>query len=432
MTNTRSRTPPTHRPPLARVCRCHASALPHRIYAPPSRPPLLRQSLLRRTPRGPGRLPRHLQVIPYSSVLPAGSLRRVRLPPRRRRRVPGFLRTSPAQGRLLSPVRRLDAVWCRLCLSCPHPPRSRPLHRRSHRREWRSGISIRLPDPARQYRDHPLDRLHPGHPRLPPGPSLPRGGSLGHCRLHQDLPHPPPWRLPGPTLPRTGRPFLTGISTAVLTTVAALWYVGPSIGVASRGFLQGIQGFQGSYAQMVRTGEIGFDHSLFSVVKLAAVLYRILCRRSPPPVLFRGRRHRSPRLFPARTTPPLPQSPRLRHRGLHSASACQATSTASCISTLPRLFCSCTQSSPPRIPKPSPVAPAHRTLRSRASPSSSSRLTSSSSTASCTPGRCRRFCSFSSPRWQPSTRGRDLRPAQHTQQLAPSHAPESVISGNLH
>lgn len=67
-------------------------------------------------------------------------------------------------------------------------------------------------------------------------------------------------------------PFLTGISTAVLTTVAALWYVGPSIGVASRGFLQGIQGFQGSYAQMVRTGEIGFDHSLFSVVKLAAVL----------------------------------------------------------------------------------------------------------------------------------------------------------------
>ena len=67
-------------------------------------------------------------------------------------------------------------------------------------------------------------------------------------------------------------PFLVGIGTAILCTVAALWYVGPSIGIASHGFLQGVQGFQGSYAQTVRTGEIGFDHSLFSIVKLLAIL----------------------------------------------------------------------------------------------------------------------------------------------------------------
>ncbi len=66
-------------------------------------------------------------------------------------------------------------------------------------------------------------------------------------------------------------PFLTGIASALLTTLASLWYVGPSVGLAFRGFLGGVQGFQGAYAEFVRLNELGFDHSLFSVAKLLAI-----------------------------------------------------------------------------------------------------------------------------------------------------------------
>ncbi len=66
-------------------------------------------------------------------------------------------------------------------------------------------------------------------------------------------------------------PLLTGIASALLTTVACLAYVGPSIGLAFRGFLGGVQGFQGAYAETVRSSAMGFDHSLFSPFKLLAV-----------------------------------------------------------------------------------------------------------------------------------------------------------------
>jgi len=68
-------------------------------------------------------------------------------------------------------------------------------------------------------------------------------------------------------------PILAGIASALLSTLAALSYVGPSIGIAFRGFLSGVQGFQGSYAQTIRTQEIGFDHSLFSLLKIFAITF---------------------------------------------------------------------------------------------------------------------------------------------------------------
>ncbi len=66
-------------------------------------------------------------------------------------------------------------------------------------------------------------------------------------------------------------PFLAGIASALLTTLACFAYVGPSIGLAYRGFLGGVQGFQGAYAETVRSSTMGFDHSLFSLFKLLAV-----------------------------------------------------------------------------------------------------------------------------------------------------------------
>ncbi len=66
-------------------------------------------------------------------------------------------------------------------------------------------------------------------------------------------------------------PILAGIASAILSTLLELWYVGPSILTAFRGFLGGVQGFQGAYAQTVRSAEMGFDHSLFSLFKLFAI-----------------------------------------------------------------------------------------------------------------------------------------------------------------
>lgn len=66
-------------------------------------------------------------------------------------------------------------------------------------------------------------------------------------------------------------PLLAGIASALLTTLACLAYVGPSVGLAFRGFLGGVQGFQGAYAETVRSSSMGYDHSLFSPFKLFAV-----------------------------------------------------------------------------------------------------------------------------------------------------------------
>ena len=66
-------------------------------------------------------------------------------------------------------------------------------------------------------------------------------------------------------------PVLAGIAAVILSTLCELWYVGPSILMAFRGFIGGVQDFQGAYAQTVRSSSMGFDHSLFSLFKLFAL-----------------------------------------------------------------------------------------------------------------------------------------------------------------
>lgn len=70
-------------------------------------------------------------------------------------------------------------------------------------------------------------------------------------------------------------PFLVGLASCAGLTLFALWFSGPSIGYAAHGFAAGIAGFQGGYATQIRPVEIGFDHSLFSPIKLLAVQHNV-------------------------------------------------------------------------------------------------------------------------------------------------------------
>ena len=64
---------------------------------------------------------------------------------------------------------------------------------------------------------------------------------------------------------------LLGAATAIALSAAAIWFSGPTFGVAARGFLTGISSFQQHYAVTPRFSELRFDHSLFSVVKVLAM-----------------------------------------------------------------------------------------------------------------------------------------------------------------
>ena len=62
-----------------------------------------------------------------------------------------------------------------------------------------------------------------------------------------------------------------GLATAVGLSAAAIWFSGPTFGIAARGFLAGVANFQQQYAVTPRFSELRFDHSLFSVVKVLAL-----------------------------------------------------------------------------------------------------------------------------------------------------------------
>ncbi len=66
-------------------------------------------------------------------------------------------------------------------------------------------------------------------------------------------------------------PAAAGLATFAGVTLFALWFTGPSIKYAAHGYLSGVAGFQDVYAEHIRAAEIGFDHSLFSVLKLIAI-----------------------------------------------------------------------------------------------------------------------------------------------------------------
>lgn len=69
---------------------------------------------------------------------------------------------------------------------------------------------------------------------------------------------------------------LLGVATFVLSTLAALWYAGPTIAIAFHGFLNGVLHFKNANGERSRTVEIPFDHSLFSPIKVAGLSGHVL------------------------------------------------------------------------------------------------------------------------------------------------------------
>jgi hypothetical protein len=58
-----------------------------------------------------------------------------------------------------------------------------------------------------------------------------------------------------------------GIVICALTTCASTWFIGPTYRIASEGIAKGLDYYRVQYAMQVHTYEIGFDHSLFAIIK---------------------------------------------------------------------------------------------------------------------------------------------------------------------
>lgn len=84
---------------------------------------------------------------------------------------------------------------------------------------------------------------------------------------------------------RKYRAFVCGIFSAIVATILSTWFVGPTFKIASSGIAQGLQYFQFQYALQVHKAEIGFDHSLFAIVKELAVGFRMPNGNYPPLLL---------------------------------------------------------------------------------------------------------------------------------------------------
>ena len=61
--------------------------------------------------------------------------------------------------------------------------------------------------------------------------------------------------------------FFFGILVAILATIVSLWILGPTIHLAYLGVNQRLHNFGSTYVSTTQPGGIGFDHSLFSLVK---------------------------------------------------------------------------------------------------------------------------------------------------------------------
>ncbi len=68
------------------------------------------------------------------------------------------------------------------------------------------------------------------------------------------------------------RAFALGVAAFVAATVLALWWLGPTMGVAWRGSLQNVFGYQGLRASEWSLRELAANHSAYMLVKLAAMM----------------------------------------------------------------------------------------------------------------------------------------------------------------
>lgn len=66
---------------------------------------------------------------------------------------------------------------------------------------------------------------------------------------------------------RTLRPLLVGTMIFASVSLASFWYVGPTIGAAALGSLNGVLGFLGNYAASARRSELNLDHSVLGAAK---------------------------------------------------------------------------------------------------------------------------------------------------------------------
>jgi len=82
-----------------------------------------------------------------------------------------------------------------------------------------------------------------------------------------------PLVLLGLLLPRRKwRAFTEGIATFVGATVASLWWLGPSIGLAWHGSLRNVFGYQGRRMAELSLPSLASNHSIAELVKVAAVM----------------------------------------------------------------------------------------------------------------------------------------------------------------
>jgi hypothetical protein len=63
-----------------------------------------------------------------------------------------------------------------------------------------------------------------------------------------------------------------GIVICAFTTLASIWFIGPTYGIASEGIRQGLGFFRTHFALQVNA--IGFDHSAFAIVKELLLIFR--------------------------------------------------------------------------------------------------------------------------------------------------------------
>jgi hypothetical protein len=71
---------------------------------------------------------------------------------------------------------------------------------------------------------------------------------------------------------RRWRAFAVGVATFVGATVLSLWWLGPTMGVAWRGSIQNVFGYQGLRASEWTQRELVANHSVFGLVKLVAMI----------------------------------------------------------------------------------------------------------------------------------------------------------------
>jgi hypothetical protein len=70
--------------------------------------------------------------------------------------------------------------------------------------------------------------------------------------------------------------ILWGVMVAAAATLASTWIMGPTYQIASKGIAQGLEYFRLHYALEVHGLEIGFDHSIFAIVKELTFHHKIV------------------------------------------------------------------------------------------------------------------------------------------------------------